>query len=214
MVVLLLLFATELFACESLGKISPVLTKKLQVYDKFVESLQSEKDPFPKINRWIKNKGILMDAHISEKLVKNYPSAFSDDSITGAHRLFLKNLKLPPGLSNDLIYEVPSHDSPKYIRSWQIPSNATFLGIRGNEIFYRTYLGSPCGKFKRDVLIAISPNGKFRAVPDEKFPEPKYNLECEAVKAVYKKSEYGACLELKDINSRKKRIIIYQSPMT
>jgi hypothetical protein len=214
MVVLLLFFVTELFACETLGKISPVLTKKLKEYDAFVLSLQSEKDPLPKINRWIKNKGILLDAHISEKLVKNYPSAFADDSITGAHTLFLKNLKLPPGLSNDLIYEVPSYDSPKTIRSWQIPSNGTFLGIRGNEIFYRTYLGSPCSKIKRDILIAISPNGKFRAVADEKFPEPKYNLACEAVGRVYKKSEYGACLELKDINSRKKRIIIYQSPMT
>lgn len=214
MVMLLVLLVSQVFACEKLGKISPALTKKLAEYDKFVDSLQNEKDPLKKINRWIKDKGILLDAHISEKLVKNYPSSFMDDSMDGAYKLFLKNLKLPPGLSNDLIYEVASYDSAKTIRAWQIPSNATFLGIRGNEIFHRSYLGSPCAKFRRDVLLAISPDGKFRAVADEKFPEPKYNLVCEAVKTVYKKSEYGACLEMKDINSRKKRILIYQSPMT
>ena len=97
--------------------------------------------------------------------MKNYPSSFADDSISGARTLFLKNLKLPPGLSNDIIYEVANHDSVKAIRSWQIPANQTFLGIRGNEILLRTYLGTPCSKFRRDVLIAISSNGKFQAIP-------------------------------------------------
>jgi hypothetical protein len=212
---LFLFLSFGVFACDQLGdQLNPQLKKKLEEYDKFVVSLQSEKDPVTKINQRIKAKGILLEANINQKLVKNYPSSFYDKSITGARKLFLRNLKLPPGLSNDIIYEVASTDSTKVLRSWQIPSNEFFRGILGNEIIIRAYLGTPCSKFHRDVLLAISSHGEFRAIKDVDLKEPKYDLKCAAVKTIFKNSDSGACLELVDLKSKKKRIIVYQQPMT
>lgn len=212
MFILLMLLSSQVFACEKLGKITPALTKKLKEYDQFVVSLQNSKTPEKEINKRIRSQGILLDAYINEKLAKNYTSAFIDDSISGAYTLFLKNTKLPPGLSNDIIYEVAKSDSAKSIRHWQIPANQSFLGIMGNEIIHRTYLGSPCASIRRDVLLAISPNGKFRAIPDTKIPEMKY-IQCPAAKVIFKDSD-GSCAELIDAKSKKKRIIVFQSPMT
>lgn len=209
------MFGSKAFACDVLkDQMNPQLKKKLDDYEKFVVSLQSEKDPIKSINKRIKTDGLLLEAHINEKLVKNYPSSFHDDSITGARKLFLKNLKLPPGLHNDLIYEVATFDSTRAVRSWQIPSNNSFLGIHGNEIILRAYLGTPCSKFNRDVLLAVLPNGKYRAIPDMKIPEPKYNMNCAGSKTLYKGSEFGACLQLQDLKTNKQRIMVYQQPMT
>jgi hypothetical protein len=211
----LILISLQAFACDEIkNQLNPQLKKKLGDYDKFIVSLQSEKDPIKAINKRIRTHGILLAAYINEKLVKNYPSSFYDESITGARKLFLKNMKLPPGLSNDIIYEVATLDSPKALRSWQIPSNHNFLGIRGNEIILRAYLGTPCSNFRRDVLLAVSSNGRFRAIPDIKIPEPKYNLNCAGVKTLYQGSEYGACLQFQEIKSKKKRIIVFQQPMS
>lgn len=212
MFILLMLLSSQVFACEKLGKITPALTKKLKEYDQFVLSLQSSRTPEKEINKRIKSHGILLDAYINEKLVKNYPSAFMDDSISGAYTLFLKSTKLPPGLSNDIIYEVATLDSAKALRHWQIPANQSFLGIQGNEIIHRTYLGSACSNIRRDVLLAISPDGKFRAIPDLKMEEMKY-IPCPAAKVIFKDSD-GSCAELVDAKSKKKRIIVFQSPMT
>ncbi|MFL5784868.1 MAG: hypothetical protein ACJ76H_09685 [Bacteriovoracaceae bacterium] len=208
-----ILFAFPVFACEE-SNVAPVMKKKLADYDRFVVSLQSDKEPFKSINKRIKTHGLLLDAYIREDLVKKYPSRISNDSITEAHSIFLRNLKLPPGLTNDLVYEITNKNSVKIVRTWQLPANSTFLGIRGNEILHRTFLGSPCGQIHRDVTLGISPNGKFRALPDMKLPRPKLHLNCPAVKAIYKNSGFGDCMELVDIKTRKKRIIVYQSPMT
>lgn len=211
----LLLFASELFACDSLGdQLNPTLKKKLDDYNKFIVSLQNEKDPLKAINKRIKSSGLLMDAYINEKLVKNYPSSFSLDSVSGARTLFLMNMKLPPGLSNDIIYEISANDSTKPLRSWQIPANQTFLGVRGGEIIYQGWLSTPCSQFKRDVLLAISTNGKFRAIPEVKLPERKLGIKCPAVRTIFKGSEYGTCAELIDMKTKKKRIFVFQNPMT
>ncbi len=211
----LLLFASELFACDSLGdQLNPTLKKKLEDYNKFIVSLQNEKDPIKAINKRINSHGLLMDAYINEKLVKNYPSSFSQDSISGARTMFIKNMKLPPGLSNDIIYEVSANDSVKPLRSWQIPANQAFQGIRGNEILYQGWLSTPCSHFKRDVLLAISTNGKYRAIHEIKFPEKKVGIKCPAVKKIFKGSEFGTCAELIDLKTKKKRIIVFQNPMT
>ncbi|MES2527383.1 MAG: hypothetical protein V4598_09855 [Bdellovibrionota bacterium] len=211
----LLLFLSEVFACDSLGdQLNPQLKKKLDDYNKFIISLQNEKDPLKAINKRIQSHGLLMDAYINEKLVKNYPSSFTDDSISGSRKMFLRNTKLPPGLSNDIIYEISANDSTKPLRSWQIPANHTFQGIRGNEILHQGYLGTPCSQFKRDVLLAIATNGSFRAIPDVKFPEAKYGIKCPAAKSIFKGSDFGSCVEMIDVKSRKKRIIVFQNPMT
>lgn len=203
-------FAFEAIACAEMGnQLNPTLKKKFGAYDKFIFSLQNEKDPIPHINKWIKREGILLDAYISERLIKKYPSSFHGESMSSAHTLFLKNLKLPPGLSNDIISEITGKKAEKVIRTWQLPANASFLGIRGNEILYRTYLGTPCSSFKRDVLLAISPNGSFRAIADEKIPVPKYDIQCPGMKKTF-----DSCVELIDVKSKKKRFIVFQSPIT
>ena len=215
LVVLFLVMLSPLLACDMLGgQLNPKLKKKLDAYEKFIISLQSEKNPLRSINRWIKKEGILLDAYINERLVKNYPSSFSDDSPTNSRKLFLKNLKLPPGLSNEVIYEVASPKANRTIRSWQIPANAVPLGIRGEEILYRAYLGTPCSNFKRDVLIAISSKGTFRAIDDVSIPEVKYLDKCPAAQEIFKTSAYDSCMEVQDVKSKKKRIIVYQSPIT
>lgn len=207
---LAVLFSFEAFACAELGnQLNPTLKKKLEAYDKFVVSLQNKKDPLVHINKWIKREGILLDAYISERLVKNYPSSFHGESMSNAHTLFLRNLKLPPGLTNDIISEISDRKAGKAVRSWQIPANASFLGIYGSEILYRAYLGTPCSRYKRDVLIAISPNGSFRAIDDKKIPEPKYGIECPGMKKIF-----DSCVELIDVKSRKKKFIVFHSPIT
>ncbi len=213
--IFLLLWSFSVFACDSLGnQLNPALKTKLNDYNKFIMSLQSEKNPLKMINKRIKSSGLLMDAYINEKLVKNYPSSFVDDSISGSRRMFLKSTKLPPGLSNDILYEVATPDAKKAIRTWQIPANQTFQGILGNEIIHQSYLSTPCSQINRDVLLAISPNGKFRAITEMKLPEIKYGINCPAVKILFRGSEFGTCAELIDANSKKKRIIVFQSPMT
>ncbi len=215
MIAFFFLFVMEVFACDSLGdQLNPQLKKKLDDYNKFIVSLQNEKDPLKAINKRIKSHGLLMDAYINEKLVKNFPSSFTHDSISGARAMFLKSTKLPPGLSNDIIYEISANDSTKPIRSWQIPANHTFQGIRENEILFQGYLSTPCSQFKRDVVLAISPDGSFRAIPDVTFPEAKQGIKCPAAKSIFKGSEFGACVEMTDVKSKKKRIIVFQNPMT
>lgn len=213
---LLLTFFTSAFACDVIkDQLNPTLKKKLDAYEKFIVSLQNEKDPLKHINRRIKREGILLDAYINEKLVKNYPSSFADDSTTtNSRKLFIRNMKLPAGLSNDVIYEVASVDATKTIRSWQIPVNQMFLGISGNDILYRAYLGTPCSNFRRDVILSISPKGNFHAIKDVKTPELKYLDKCPAAKNIFKNSAYDSCVELLDVKTKKKRIIVYQSPIT
>lgn len=213
-VLLFLLFAYQAYGCDLIGgPLSPVMKKKLDEYDKFIKSLQNNKHPLTAINKRIQSKGILLDANIPEKLVKNFPSSFSDNQIYESRTMFLKSMKLPPGLSNDLIYEVSSFEQPKILRSWQLPANSSFLGIRGNEILHRTFQGVPCSDFKRDILLAVSPNGKFRAIEDLKIPEFQLRDKCPGMKKVLD-SDYAACAELLDVKSRKKRLIIFQHPMT
>ncbi len=210
----LLLFLSEVFACDTLGdQLNSQLKKKLDDYNKFIISLQNEKDPLKQINKRIKSHGLLMDAYINEKLVKNYPSSFSLDSISGARTMFLRSTKLPPGLSNDIVYEISANDSTRPLRSWQIPANHTFQGVLGNEILYQGYLSTPCSQFKRDVMLAISTKGSFRAIPDVKFPDVKRGIKCPAAKLIFKGSDFGSCVEMIDVKSRKRRIIVFQNPM-
>ena len=215
MIVFFFLIVSNLFACDSLGEqLNPILKKKLDDYNKFIISLQNEKDPIKAINKRIKSHGLLMDAYINEKLVKNYPSSYSLDTVSGARTMFLKSMKLPPGLHNDIIYEVSANDSVKPVRSWQVPANQTFHGIRGNEILYQGWLATPCSPFKRDVVLAISPDGSFRAVPDVKIPERNIGIKCPAKKTIFKGSDYSGCAEMIDLKTKKKRIIVFQFPMT
>lgn len=213
--IVLLFFAHPALACESLkGQLNPKLKKKLDAYEKFIVSLQSEARPLPKINQRIKREGILLDAYIGDKFVKSYPSSFVLDMVSEARTLFLRNLKLPPGLTNDIVYEVADAKSEKIVRTWQLPANGSFQGIRGNEIIFRSDLGTPCMNFKRDVTLAASPNGKFRAVEDVKFPAADWGQACPAARKIFSGSDYGACVYLIDLKTKKKRVLVYQTPMT
>ncbi len=157
-----------------------------------------------------------------------YADRLEGDDITGgvSVTLFLKQLKVrnKSGVSFDTVYEVAGAKGPsssKVLRKWNVPYNwAGPEGVSGDKLFFPYPFRPICPEKEmpaKEVTgwLELKTNGDYMVIEKPKLPAIKRLKpeDCTATK-IFKMSDYGACAEFTDETSKKKRILVWQSPMT
>ncbi len=195
------------------------IVKGAFAYDTFLKNLSSSKDSIVTINDRIKKDGILIQLGRSGSTSVQNRFDSEEGPVGQVTGLFLKTMRAPDksDLSLDEVHEVETPTAEKSIRSWQIPFNSNGPeGIEGNELFIGEVLSSVCSDLSYGVDLAIQPDGKMRAV--KSTPNDIYKTieseDCKAAKKVFPGSDYPVCGEFTDRKTKKKRILVWQIPMT
>ena len=133
--------------------------------------------------------------------------------------LFLRKLDVPKNshLTLDVVYEVSSFKSHRVLRQWNLPyESAQTQGIDQDRLLYEYSLSPICEGSAFKVVMSVTPDHRFEAVDVDisKFEKPKLVSSCAAAKSIFKKSSYSVCGEFYDVKTKKKRILVWQQPMT
>jgi hypothetical protein len=205
-VILMFLFATTAFA-KDCG--NPNMKKKLLNYEAFIKKNPNTKE----INAFLKKHGMLTNVFFSEKGPKKYPDHVEGDQLAASKAVFLHKLSENKDLFLERVFEIASETSEKISFRWHLPVNQVPDGIMGKEIIHKTYLHADCFEASKEVLIAVLPDGKFRAIDPVKFPEKKA-VKCSILKKLFQDPDTGSCFEFTDMKSQKKRFLVFENPVT
>lgn len=201
--------------CQSMTFHHGDILKRMKRFEDMLGKLATSKNPTKDINAFLAKHGLPIRAAQSSK--HSPPKDRIEDGMSSEVVVFLKTLKSPPkaGFGLDEVYEFASADAKKPLRKFTLPGNSpTPKGFVGNDVVVDARLGNPCSGTARDVLLRISADGTMRAIDDFKaqgWMDVPGDL-CKA-KAIYKDSAYGACASITD-DKGKKRVLVYQEPMT
>ncbi|MCO5143157.1 MAG: hypothetical protein M9962_08720 [Oligoflexia bacterium] len=195
--------------------------KKIQAYDRFLLNLKTG-EHIPALNEYKKDFGLPLYVSFPEDPPKEYPNYVATDDMgyPSAYVFFKKMVfqhKSDPGF--DEIYEAKSKDSTKVVNKWNIPYNdPRIVGIEGSELIVAHTFSTFCAKKpkKFEVRLFIQPDGEYRVVGSKKIKSTLKHIKednCAAVQII-KNSDYTLCKEAIDQKTKKKRVLVYEGPMT
>lgn len=213
-----LVFAQDDWVCknwQSHGQIRTLVEK----WDLLLATADKNKTFLKDINEFKRKYGLLLEVSPpTTKMDGPPPDRLEGESPSGTTwALFFKRVTGFKCCLFDHVWEVGALDGKKKLQSWSVPLDASPLAIEGNELFIEYQLRG-CTNESRGVTLAIKPDGSFRVV-DRKLPtldESKKFLGplCTAPKMVFPESKFGVCSELEDLKNQKKRILVWETPMT
>jgi hypothetical protein len=188
-------------------------------YNAFLKTVEKVKDPVPEFNVFLKAHGLPIQ--MSAEKIKGFPNRldFKDDELGGPVAVvFLKTMKVPAssGLSFDSVYEFENENSIKELHKWNIPFNESVAAIEGNNLIFQTTLIGVCGGPPEKISLSVQPDGTFQ-VTDFKKTEGLAGIvveKCKGTKVAFKDSSYATCRRFEDLKTKKKRILIWQIPLT
>ena len=200
---------------ELKGEVETEITR----YNQFLVTLEKAKNPTQEFNTFLNAHGLPIQ--VSADKISGFPNhlEYRDDELGGpVIVVFLKKLKVPAnsGLSFDTVYEYENADSTKKLRQWNIPFNDSVSAIDGNNIVVQTQLPGACGGKSKTVSLSIQPDGTYKVIEFKK-PDGAAGAsidKCRGLKIAFKESNYATCRELADPKTKKKRLLIWQIPMT
>ena len=140
---------------------------------------------------WVKDS--VLQSGVKELVVYDHPCGTT---------AFVKAARIPPHdvrLEAERIVELDSvgHE----VRRWYVPVDRWPLGLRGNQLLVNIHAGD-----RRDLALAVSPDGSYRVVPFEQTVGPAM-VECPSYRG-FGESAYVRCSKLEG------RLLIYEGPCT
>lgn len=187
-------------------------------YDAFVLGLQKSKTVAKDVQAWLASEGLpfSLDSPVKGP-VKGLKAWLEADSMSGTPEavVFLKKLSLPAGanLRFDKGFLLEGARPVEY----RLPFNEFFpSGLQGEEILFVKTLFPLCAEADSvEVALALKPDGSLRAL-DWKRKDKAVSVSGKRCpgKKYFKGSAYPVCEELRDGASGKKKIFVYEPPMT
>lgn len=195
------------------------LTQTIRAYDSLFAGNLDHQSKIARFNSFLKTKGLLQTlSPVNE--IKGFPNRLERDGIGGLDvGVFLKRLKVPDkaGLVLDKIYEVADVNATKALRFWQLPygSNGP-SALDGNDLIYEDVFTSVCSKltFKSAVKVATTGDYELVTIGLPESPKSIPPERCKAAKNLFRDSSYSTCGEVIDLKTKKKRILVWEYPMT
>lgn len=217
---LILAFTARLAAaeqtCDSLNwELHGKIEKDALAYDKFLESIPS--DGTDKINAYIRSHGLLIQLYSNSGDVRGHNDYLQSEGASGPNvGVFLKFMRvtISSNVVFDHIFEVERPDSKKPVHKWNVPyGSKPPVGVRAYNVVYPETLTGICEDYKRQIYLAVSEEGNYRATDRDEFPEmrPIPQAECPAQRAFFHDSQTAACGEFKDLTSGKTRILVWDA---
>ncbi len=188
-------------------------------YNQFLATLAGAKDPVGELNIFLKAHGLPLQLGAGNvKGLSGWLESKDEDPGGPVAIAFLKVMQTPKssGLMFDTVYEFETSDSTKPLQKWSLPFEDFAIGLKGDDLIFQTNLVGVCGSKSRAVTVAVQPDNSFRVI---EFKKPDANAgrsieKCKGAKIVFKDSAYASCSEFTDIENKKKRILVWQMPMT
>ena len=187
-------------------------------YDHFLASLPEGAARVMALNEYIRKHGLLMQLKSTSDVVQGYDNYLLAEGVSGFNvGLFLKYLRVMAfaNVTFDSVVEVNSPDSKQVKAKWNLPFGGHGpVAIRADSILYRESLTSICsGANAGFVTLAVSREGIYRAVEEDKFPDavPIVDEKCNSQRTFFKLSTTAKCAEFKDLRSNKMRILVWDA---
>ena len=207
-------------ACaDDLWELKGSVETEINRYNAFLKTVPKAKDPVHEFNVFLKAHGLPIQ--MSAEKIKGFPNRldFKDDELGGPVAVvFLKTMKVPTssGLSFDSVYEFENENSIKELHKWNIPFNESVAAIEGNNLIFQTTLIGVCTGPPEKISLSVQPDGTFQ-VTDFKKTEGLAGIvveKCKGTKVAFKDSSYATCRKFEDLKTKKKRLLIWQIPLT
>jgi hypothetical protein len=206
------------FACEGFTAKGD-FEKQSAPYNKMVQGLASSANWQKTLQGYLEKSGLPVAYGAPSKIKRYRDYALVDDPGGTRAIMFTKRIMVDPtsGLNLDEVYEVSSPEAKKAVRSWKVPYNGNGVAaIEGEELRYPAAAGPLCTEKPVSPLeytLAIKPSGYIRVMPKAEG-EGKAVEDCPAAKALFTNSAFAKCEEFTDLKTKKKRILVFNSPMT
>jgi hypothetical protein len=208
-------------ACENDSwEVHGKLEGEVARFDKMVQGLAKSRDPIRDINDHLKKYGLPQELGAGDGFGEDHRDRLvSKAEGPGGNivALFLKKMTVAAAssLHFDQIHEVESAEKPKVLKTWNIPFEAAPEAVDGDEIIFSDTVSAICKDDQKAVNVAVKPGGDYRILDAKKLPGFTMipDSKCKA-KTVIKGSDYAVCGESVDSKTKKKRIFVWQMPMT
>lgn len=187
--------------------------QKLNLWNQFLKNKKNRNSP-EKLNQFKEKYGIPISSSPG-KIQKGYSdNIVSYDHPCGEHYLsFEKILRANQWRVFDIVYEIDKNGNT--IHTWEIPMEADILTISESSLIIE-YYGNICNQYS-DIkyYISIDTKGHFLFIHPILNSESifKKDVDCKNTKA-HSTSDYRSCIEMKDLKTKKPRIIVYENPCT
>lgn len=211
-------FAQDKIACghwQAFGSMKTLMEK----WDLLLATADKNKNFLKDINEFKNKYGLLMEASPLPHKMNGPPTDRLEGEGPGGttYGLFFKKLSCGKSCDLDDVWEVGAWDGKKKLAHWSVPRDVPPMAIEGDELFFEYQLRG-CTNESRGVVIALKKTGEYRVV-EKKLPVLDENKKmvgplCTAPKMVFPDSNFGVCSELEDMKSKKKRVMVWEAPVT
>lgn len=195
------------------------LAAETKSYDALFSNISKAKDPLADFNTYREAHGLVQVVAPSSE-VKGFPDRLEMDSPGGIIvGIFLKKLEVPAksGLNFDTVYEVANVNSKKALREWNLPYGSNGPdGVDGNALFYKDTLMAICSERSYHATVRVDVDRSYELVKID-LPERTKQIapgRCKAARHLFKDSAYATCSEIVDMKTKRKRVFVWQMPMT
>lgn len=183
-------------------------------YNKFAKTLEDAKDPIADLNRFKEEHGLPLQVLEGFKKVPDYLESNYEGPGGNPAVVFLKTLRADPpsDVTFESVFEAKDEKDEKTVNEWHLPFEESPTAVRGDELIFKTTLIGICKTEPRPVVIAVKTSGDYRVLPSKLEDTTESTIDsCAAKKTAFPKSD-STCAEFTDLDSKSKRVLLWQIP--